>query len=68
LLTGPQFLPWAAHVSGEQLVTGTVTVDKPLVSMLMFVPAFVRPCVVSKNVTQYGSQGLAAQGLAAPRL
>ena len=68
-LTGPQFLPCAAQVSGEQLVTGTVTVDKPLGSMLMFVPAlFVRPCVVSTKVTQNGSQGLVAHGLAPPRL
>jgi hypothetical protein len=68
LPTGPQFLPCPAQVSGVQLVTGTVVVDKPVGATLMFVPAFVRPCGVSENVMQYGSQGLVAHELAAPRL
>jgi hypothetical protein len=65
---GPQFLPWLAHVSGVQLEMGCVVLDKPPGSTLMFVPAFCRPCVVSRNVTQNGSQGLFEHELAAPRL
>jgi hypothetical protein len=61
-------LPRLAHVAGVHFEVGCVIVDKPVVLTLMFVPAFCRPLVVSEYVTQYGSQGLLEQALAAPRL
>ena len=61
-------MPCAAQVRGVQLEVGCVVLDRPLGATLMFVPAFCSPCVVSRNVTQNGSQGLLAHVVAAPRL